>query len=162
MKPISSYWVEKTWRKMSAMSPNKAISLGQQLENKQPYAMTYLLAYGERENMNQDEKELLLYLGMVVWQMMLTGNHNLPTVSIDQIEQMEEKNLTMIDYLSAESENNFQEAILAIFDNYNQPEVLRYVVEALEEEDDDECDIRDEMKGAFFLPLKTIIDCFDQ
>jgi len=44
---------------------------------------------------------------------------------------------------------------------YGQPEVLKHVVEALMEEPEEGCLIRDANKGIMFLDLKTVIDCFD-
>ena len=44
---------------------------------------------------------------------------------------------------------------------YSQPEVLKYVVEAIMEQPDEDCVIRDENLGVMFLDLKTVIDCFD-
>lgn len=54
------------------------------------------------------------------------------------------------------------EATTTIINSYRQPEVLRYVVEALMEEPEEGCLIRDESKGIMLLDLKTVIDCFDR
>ena len=48
-----------------------------------------------------------------------------------------------------------------IVENYGQPAVLRYVVEVLMDDSDEETVIRDEGIGAMFIDLKTVIDCFD-
>ena len=41
-------------------------------------------------------------------------------------------------------------------------EVLKYVVEALMEETEEDALIRDDNKGIMMIYLKTIIDCFDE
>lgn len=60
-----------------------------------------------------------------------------------------------------EIEGGFIEATRTIINNYGQPEVLRYIVEALMEEPEEGCLIRDENKGIMLLDLKAVIDCFD-
>lgn len=68
----------------------------------------------------------------------------------------------MAEYLQGETETGFIEATTAIINNYGQPEVLRYVVEALMEEPEEGCVIQDDNKGIMLLDLKTVIDCFDR
>jgi hypothetical protein len=67
----------------------------------------------------------------------------------------------MAEYLQGETEKGFVATTTRIINSYGQPEVLRYVVEALMEEPEEHCLIRDENKGIMLLDLKTVIDCFD-
>ena len=46
------------------------------------------------------------------------------------------------------------------FKEYNQRNVLRYIVESLFEDDDPH--IRPDRKGLIFFDLKTVLDCLDQ
>ncbi|MGQ9498721.1 MAG: hypothetical protein ACUVSP_10670 [Desulfotomaculales bacterium] len=48
-----------------------------QMSRQQPAVLAYLLAAGEGL-LNEDEQELLFYLGVVVWQIMLKGDAPLP------------------------------------------------------------------------------------
>jgi hypothetical protein len=173
MNTIPAEIVEKTWRKMAYMPPSKAPSLVNQLAKEQPLILAYLMAAGE-DLLNQDEQELLLYLGMVVWQIMSQGDTPLPEVTEETLDAMEDINIKMLEYLEGESDSDFAFTVETIFKNYNQPEVLKYVIEALMEEEDeeeeehedeteaDEVAIRDEMKGMLLIYLKTLIDCFDK
>lgn len=161
MKPISSGIVEKTWKKLSSMSPLKAPRLINDMSKQQPLILAYLMAAGE-DMLNQDEKELLLYLGVVVWQIMSQGSAPLPKVTEETLDAIENSNVKMLEYLEGESEIDFIETVENIFTNYNQTEVLKYVVEALMEEEDEESFIRDEVKGIMLIYLKTVIDCFDK
>jgi hypothetical protein len=85
----------------------------------------------------------------------------LSTITEKALENAEATNIKMVEYLQGESEAGFWDATATIVDNYGQPEVLRYVVEALIEEPEEGVVIRDESIGAIFLDLKTVIDCFD-
>ena len=161
MNPISSETVERTWKKMSAMSPQEAPKIINQMTNQQPAILAYLMAVGD-DILNQDERELLLYLGVVVWQIMSQGNKPLTQVTDNILDNVNALNIDMLEYLEGESDTDFIDTVVMITTNYNQPEVLKYVVEALMEEREEECMLRDENKGIMMIYLKTVIDCFDR
>lgn len=131
------------------------------MSKEQPFILTYLMAI-DNVILNQDERELLFYLGVVVWQIMSQGSTPLPKVTQETLDEVEESNTKMLEYLEGESETSFIETVETIVKNYNQPEVLRYVIEALMEESDEESLIRDEYKGIMMINLKTVIDCLDK
>lgn len=160
MKPISADVVEKTWKRMGSMSVQKAAELIYLMEEQQPFVLAYLLGVGG-DTLNRDERELLLYLGEVVWQIMSQGDTPLTKITGDVLDEVEESNWKMIEYLQGESEAGFIDTVREIINNYGQPEVLRYVVEALMEEEEEGCLIREERKGTMLMYLKTVIDCFD-
>jgi len=143
------------------MSPQEMPKLINLMSREQPFILTYLMAI-DNAILNQDERELLFYLGVVVWQIMSQGSTPLPKVTQETLDEVEESNTKMLEYLEGESETSFIETVETIVKNYNQPEVLRYVIEALMEESDEESLIRDEYKGMMMINLKTVIDCFDK
>ncbi len=161
MNPISSEVVEKTWKRMGGISLQEMPKLVYQMSKEQPFVFTYLMGIGS-DLFNQDERELLLYLGMVVWQMMSQGTTRLPKVTEKILDKAEESNMQMIEYLEDESEAGFIETVEKVVENYNQQEVLKYVVEALMEGSDEESLIRDKSKGMMAIYLKTVIDGFDR
>lgn len=160
MNTISAEIVENTWNIIGSMSPLSATQLINKLSEEQPVILAYLMAVGE-DMLNQDEKELLLYLGVVVWQIMSQAKTPLPPVTEETLDAVDDSNMKMLEYLEGESEFDFIQTVETIFKNYNQPEVMRYAVEALMEDNEDYT-IRDEMKGVMIIYLKTVIDCFDK
>lgn len=161
MNKISAEIVERTWKEMSTMSPLNYPKLINKFSKEQPFILTYLIAV-DGQQFNEDERELLLYLGVVVWMMMSRGNNPLPKVTEKMIDDAEEKNIKMLEYLEGETETGFYETTDTILQDYNQPEVLKYVVEALMEDDDEDVDIQEENIGLMMIYLKTVIDCFDK
>jgi hypothetical protein len=157
MRPIPAAIVEATWKKIAEYPPLYGNKLITQLNKEQPVILAYLLAIGDVE-LNQDEKELLLYLGMVVWQIMAKGG-KAPKVTKEMIDEAEAANFEVLDELT----DNFSEKKIAeILQNYNQIEVLKYVIEALMEEPEAGSAIRDEYLGMMMNYLKTVIDCLDR
>ena len=161
MKTISSEIVEKTWRKIGKMSVLEIPKMAYRMREEQPVVLAYLLTAGT-DILNQDERELLLYLGMVVWQMMSQGSRPLVKITEDVVDEMERSNMKVVEYLKNEPETGFIKVTKEMIENYPQPEVLKYIVEALMEEQEEGCVIRNENKGLMMLYLKTVIDCFDR
>ena len=146
---------------MSKMPLQEIPKLTDIMRKQQPLVLAYLLATGHK-TLNQDERELLLYIGTVIWQIMLQGSKPLIEVTKDALDKAEKANIKMLEYLDGESEAGFMNTLRRVVNNYPQPEVLKYVVEALMEEPEEGCLIRDENKGYILIYLKTIIDCFNR
>jgi len=154
MDPIPLKVVERTWRKMSTMPLQKLPNLINFMRKQQPFVLAYLLAIGH-EIFNQDEQEQLLYLGVVVWQIMSQGSKPLTKITGDALDEAEKTNMKMLEYLAGELEAGFVDTTKKIISNYPQPEVLKYVVEALMEEPEEDYFVRDENKGYIFIYLKN-------
>ena len=160
MEPISAEAVEKTWKRVASLSLRGAPKLIQRMTKEQPVVLAYLLAV-DHDTFNDDERQLLLYVGVVVWQIMSQGVQPLTMVSEAVLDAAERNNVKMAEYLQGETEEGLLQATRVMISNYNQPEVLKYVVEAIMEEPEEGCVIRDENRGIMLLDLKTVIDCFD-
>jgi len=161
METIPTTVVEAVWQDQAQLNWEKAQQLAQSFSKEQPVLLAYLLSTNY-DTYNQDERELLHYLGFAIWQMMSRGSKKLKPVSEESVEKNQERNYKMVEYFSGESEATLEKTIRLAFENYNQPNVLRYVVEALMEEDDEETEINQANIGLMFLDLKTVIDCLDQ
>ena len=161
MKTISANVVEETWREMGGSGIADAKKLAARMTKEQPFIQAYLLALGERD-FNPDEARLLFYLGMVVWLVFDRAGRPKVKVSGAMLDKAEKDNAKMLEYLEGESGAEFAETVERLLDGCNQVEVLRYVVNALMEEPEEGCEIRDEYVGEMFVDLKTVIDCLDR
>lgn len=160
MEPIPAQVVERIWKRVASLPPRRAPGLMQRMAMEQPVVLAYLLGVDD-DLLNEDERQLLLYLGVVVWQIMLQGSKPLPLITEEMLDNAGARNLKMLEYLQSETEAGFEEATRTILSSYSQPEVLRYIIEALIEDPEKGCLIRDENRGAMMLDLKTIVDCFN-
>ncbi len=130
-----------------------------QMSREQPAVLAYLMASNE-EHYNFEEKQLLLFLGVNVVQMMKKGEKIVEEVSMDEIDEAQQNNIKMFEYLEEENPKDFENTAAMIFKEYNQKNVLRYIVESLFEDEDEH--IRGDRKGLLFFDLKTVLDCLDQ
>ncbi len=164
MNQISEEIVERTWKEMASSSPEDCIDLIADMQKDQPYLLAYLMAVGD-DILNQDERELLLYLGVVVWQMMKQGDTPLTTASMDDIDKVEDSNMAFVEKLMGATDEEMKHSAEGLIADYAQPAILKWIMTSLFESSDEPEeyeDIRDENIGIIAIFLKTVVDCLDQ
>lgn len=161
MKAIGPDVVERTWKRMASLTSDEIIPKAQRINADQPYVLAYLLGVDD-DILNQDERGLLVYLGMVVFEMMRQGSKPLPLVTGDILDTALERNLEIVESCRGRGSTKLREAARKMVTGYGQPEVLGYVLEALMEDSEEDSSVRDEMKGMIMTHLKTLIDCLNE
>ena len=164
METVPEEIIEQTWTRIASLSQDDSETLAHKMTEQQPIVAVYLSAVGG-DLLTEEEHEIMLYIGLVVWQIMNSGKSRLPMVTEAALEDAEDRNLKILESMQDESPGDFWVAIKNLIQNYNQIEVLKYVLEALMEEDEDfavDDSVREEMKGMMLIYLKSVIDCFDQ
>ena len=162
MDVIPERIVEQTWKEVAGTSLEEAPKHAQRFGKLQPFLNVYLLGVGG-DGLTHDERGVLLYVGMVVWRIMAKGNKKLTEVSGETIDKFEKSNWEMVEYFAGENkETDFLAQVEVIMGEYNQKNVLKYVLESLIEHDPDDAILRDDKIGEMFIYLKTVIDCLDQ
>lgn len=163
MQTISEEIVERTWRKLAAMPSGDMPKLLEKMEREQPEIMAFLMAI-DHDVLNQDERELLFYLGMVVWQMMREGTPRPKRVSAERLDELVVSTAKIVESFMTESPGDFMAVMARMFKDHHQINVLRYIVEALFEleADAERTEAREEMKGVVFKNLKIVLEALDQ
>jgi hypothetical protein len=161
MEIISAETVEKIYIQMWNMGEQEAFRLSYTLEKEQPLLVAYLAAV-DTDILNQAEREVLFYLGTVVWQIMAQGRRVLPPISEESLLKVEAINNSIARGFETENTVDFARVVKKILKECRQSEVLRYIIATLMDEDSSDNDIRDENLGFIILDLKTVIECFDQ
>ncbi|MBV7338868.1 hypothetical protein KFU94_63745 [Chloroflexi bacterium TSY] len=155
---ISAITVERTWQRMAQSEINDVPRLIEELQEKQPFLQAYMLAVGDA-NFDQEISQLFFYLGVVVYQIMKQGKRRIRFVSEEIMNAVEEEKQEALELLEGDTDADFVSAVENMLAEYPEPEVLRYIVEAIMEEDgDDDLEIPEEDKGILFLELKTVLD----
>lgn len=160
MNPISAQVVEQTWQRLAGLSAREGRALGEKFVTEQPIVAAYLMGV-DHDLFNEDERELLFYLGAVVWQIMLQGDKPLPRVTEHMIEEAERANVAVIESLQDAPDEVAYATIGRMVQEYPQPEVLKYVINALSESTTEE-GIRQDLLGVMMIDLKTVIDCLNR
>ncbi|MGC9398762.1 MAG: hypothetical protein ACP5HM_06470 [Anaerolineae bacterium] len=154
---ISAEVVEQTWQRIAMTPLQQAGGLIAQMQQEQPYLMDYLMAVDEL--LMQHEREIIFYVGMVLWQMMRQSPRGLKQVTPTHLEQAQTTNYEKLTQLATEGDRDFEISVREAINTYPEPEVLRYMVEAINEEDETSGpSIRDLYRGVAFIHLKSALD----
>jgi len=155
---LSAEIVKQIWQQVARMDVSDVSGLVEQMREKQPYLMVYLLATADAV-FAPHERETLFYVGMVAWQMMEQSPGRLQQVGEEALDEAEAANFEFLEQFAEAENGDFDLAVRAILETYPEPEVFRYVVEAImEDEDATDPPIRDEWRGLAFVYLKTVLD----
>jgi len=101
---------------------------------KQPLLLTYLMSMGE-DDLNEEERELLLYLGTFFWKAFQLEGLTPEEVTEDRLEELRNENLTLLEAAESGKGKDFDRVWQESIENYEQAELLGYLVETLEDEE---------------------------
>jgi hypothetical protein len=161
MGPIPEAIVEKTWQEVAGISPDRAKKEMMRIGNSQPELLAFV---GESaKEMGQKVRELAMYMSLVVYRMFEESHGKIKKISSEEIIEYYEHNEGLMERLEGAHEK-FLDRVASV-QTSRQPYVVKYVVDALMEEDDEGEDavaLTEEEKQFLFLLLKTVIDVPDQ
>lgn len=128
--------------------------------NNQPELLAFMTEL--TKEMDQEVKELGIYIFFVVYRMFQKAKGKLKKISSEEITKCYEYNESLMERLEEAHEKFLDRA--ASIQISKQPYVVKYVVDALVEEEEGEgaLTLAEEQKGFLFLLLKTVIDVLDQ
>jgi hypothetical protein len=151
--------VTAVWQRMASVSPAQIPKLVDQMTREQPQILAYLMAASESD-LDEDEAEIVFYIGVVIWQIMRENQPRIHKVTESLLDDVEAENEKSLRKLEQDSPGDFVTAVKKFTNDYPEPEVLRYVVEALIEEDEEEnsSSVSEENLGLAFITLKNVLD----
>lgn len=151
--------VTQTWQRISQLPPEQAPVLVEQMQNEQPVVLSFLVSLDELP-FNYYERESIFYIGLVTWQIMKQSERVLQEVTVEKMRQAEDKNVDLLERLMDTDEVEFVTSVQRLISNHAEPEVLRYIVEAIIEESEEEPGFQAENTGLAFIHLKIVLDAF--
>ena len=159
MEIIPEERVERTWREVAGFSPVKANTEMKKIGKNQPELLAFVTEMSEE--MGQEVKELGVYLFFVVYRMFQKTQGKIKRISSQEVIECLGHNESWIDRLEGAHERFLDRA--ARVQIFKQPFVMKYVIDALMEEEEgaDAIELTDEDKGSLFVLLKTVIDVLD-
>jgi len=127
-------------------------------KTKQPVLMAYLLSESF-DVLTIAEKELMLFLSVVIWEANLEVNGPMLEVAESRIGEIDEINWELIANAPGKT---FRDKLDVFFNNYSQEDLLAFVEDAItidEEEEDTDIEVTKEGRQPMFIGLRTLIDC---
>jgi hypothetical protein len=159
MDTLSEGFVEKTWQKVAEFTPDRASKEMHAMGKKQPDLLAFLMAY--TDDLQQQAKELAIYIAFVVYKMFLDSSGKIPKISAKEIMARYDENTRLIESLEG-ADDKFIDRIAGVQVS-RQPYVMGYVLEALmEDAEEDGIDLTEEDIGSLFILFKTEIEVLDK
>ena len=103
--------------------------------------------------LTQDERELMLYLLLVLTKSVEQAQGELPPLSDEALENAEERNWERLETVTSKL---FRDRMDVFFDNYPQEDLLAFVEDNLVEDEDSV--VTKEGREPMFVALKSVID----
>jgi len=161
VEKISAESVEKGYAAICGLTTQEAFCMSSDFQNNQTLLMTYLSAV-DGEILNQEEREILFYLGAVAWKIMFSACQKTQEANQDRLLNIESSNQKLAESLRNTGVVKFADVVKVLLKDCSQPEVLRYIIAALMDEDNAENSVRDENLGIIITDLKTVIEYLDR
>jgi len=159
MDTLSEGFVEKTWQQVAEFNPDRANKEMTAMGKNQPDLLAFLMAY--TEDLHQDVKELAIYIAFVVYKMFLDSSGKIPKISGKEIMARYDENTRFVESLEGADEKFIDR--IANIQVSRQPYVMKYVLEALmEDAEEDGMNLTEEDIGSLFMLFKTEIEVLDQ
>jgi hypothetical protein len=160
MRTIPEGIVEKTWQEVAGFSPHKAKKEIVKIDNNQSELLAFVTE--SSEEMSREVRELAIYMFLVVYRMFQETQGKIKRISSEEIMKCYENNENLMGRLEG-AHDKFLDRIASL-QTSRQPYVVKYVADALMEEDEgeDAVELSEEQKGFLYLLLKTVIDVLDQ
>jgi len=126
-----------------------------QLTDQQEYIVAYLLDEDGETVLSEDEQDYLIFLAIVIWRSFIEAGAKLPEINMEQLNETEDKNWGLINESSSAL---FYERVSPFFEGYPQEDLLAFVEDSVNADDDDDNTISSIGKEPVFIKLKTLID----
>ncbi|HEX2958554.1 MAG TPA: hypothetical protein VHO70_17085 [Chitinispirillaceae bacterium] len=161
MKTLSTEVIDQQWKSIETMNLDDVPDFITDLGRSQPYVLTYLMATGE-DILNQKEREILLFMGIMVWNITKLCINEPMEILSDKLLDCEKKNVAMLEYLAGEPDTDFIDTVDGIMSKYHQHTLLKYIIDRLMEDYKEEHSaVREENIGMIVIYIKSLIDCLD-
>ena len=129
------------------------------MARKHPVIFNYVM--GEQfELIGEDVQELMLYATIVIANCM-SQIAPLPKVSIDTLDKLQANNWDTIENLPPLKKQTFEEYVEPIIGPHSQDELLYFIIDVFDQDDESDLTISKESKIPIFVGLKSVVDAWN-
>lgn len=156
---ISEDIVTNTYMEVAGFSSNMIQKEMERINKSQPELFYFVLS--SLEETDEDVRDLGIYMFFVIYMMFKKAYGRIKKVTFHDIDEAYNKNFKILDTIEQGDEDALMD--FAEREMEKQPYVMKYITDALmEEEDDEDIHLKVEDKGFLFIFLKTIADILDE
>lgn len=160
MKTLSLNDIQKLTAQFNLLPADDLQNLGKQFISKQPQGYEYIMDRSEKGNLNQDEKELLLYLSIMAFSMV---SHAMPRrprareVPLANFEESQILNQMLFTGLENASDKEVHAKYVSQISDHVQPEIFRFLLQAIWQ-DQSGADIQQDNRHPLMQYLLSLLD----
>lgn len=158
MEEISEELVDKTLQEVFDLSPDQANKEMLKLSQDQPDLLAFMVEL--TEELDPEAREIGIYIFFVVHRMFQASRTKIKRVPSKKIIKCYQDNESLMESLEGAHEKFLD--IAARVQVSRQPNVMKYMVDALMEEEDDSVTLMEYDQELLFLLLKTVVEVLDR
>jgi hypothetical protein len=147
--------IAATEAELHSFTESEIRKLMKRYQKKQTALLVYTAAVAEREQLNEEEYDILISSTLLAWQSM---ERKCPSMKKVPIEKMEELDNRLFDDLQSkvdQSDEENEEYIQEMIFRHAQPNLLGRISELSMESEEP---VREELKGILFFAAKNVLD----
>lgn len=136
-------------------------ALVDRMKSEQPIVIVYMFAITQREGFTNKETELFFLVGTIIWQLMRENPNGKRKITERDLNEADQANEDLLEKTASESGGVFFNFAGAVALRFEEPEVFRYMVDAIMGDDEGNSERRpftEKHLGAAFLHLKILLD----
>ena len=164
METLNAQSIQLTQLEMRQLDGSDLEKLGRNFLQQQPDLYAYLVLKGDNARYNQDEKEFLLYQGMLLWQLLTKAFPGQPRLRRIPALELEEGDLLNQMLFTDITPLPWVDAQIRIREQINihvQPEVYRHLLDTVNE-DPNGAELQDKNKTGLIMTLLTALDALSE
>lgn len=143
---------------ISNFSQEQTAAKLEEINAKQPSVFSYLMSENETYLLSKEEKELLYYLTIVIWEATKKELTMPQRLSMKRVDEIQFKNWKALETYSNPKGQGLDDFFEPIIGYHEQAELLYFVCDALEEADEEKIIAKDSLLPIVVM-LKTLVDC---
>lgn len=174
-KPLSSQTIEAAMLEVANTPEDDIDYLTDQMREEQPAILDYLyrldkLPFGFEEylTLTEAEMEFILYLGVITWKALKKSSRPMRLVTREMLEATIDESERYFTRLARKPPAAVQQAAMLMIQTHPEPELLRFVVQALYARDNEEVapmvplEHHQTVVMIFEIIIKAIVDSADR
>jgi hypothetical protein len=147
--------IDSAQKEFEAFSESDIRKLMKAYQKKQTALLVYTAAVAEREELNEEEYDVLISATLLIWQTMRKKFPALRKVKIEQMEELDNRLFQDLESMLGQPDEEQVEFMQKVIETHSQPNLLGKISMMTIETDEA---VRDELKGILFFTAKNVLD----
>jgi hypothetical protein len=155
MEIITPAEIEQAQKKFETFTEADIRKLMKTYQRKQTALLVYSAAVAQREELNDDEYDVLVSSTLLIWVCMKKKFPAIKKVPIERLDELDNRMFQELESMLEESDEEQEEFIQKVIERHQQPNLLGAICSMTMEA---EANVREELKGILFFTAKNVLD----